>query len=91
MTTYNIEANYNTCATGRVHFPEGKTWDDVDNWYIKWDKLNVLFTGDTTYHVFDLNSNTEDATDWKRPTNVTVYAEDDNGHVEYGYEIATTE
>jgi hypothetical protein len=44
-----------------------KSWDDVDEWYIKWDILNVKFKGEDDWHIYTLESNIEDGIDWSRP------------------------
>ncbi len=90
MTHYAISATYSTCANGRVVFPEGKTWADVKDWYIKWDTLYALLEGETDYREFELHSDSTDGTDWKRPCYVSVYAEVD-GEVDWDVEIASKE
>ena len=93
MTSYSIEASYHTGATSMVEFPEGKSWEDVQDWYVKWDTLYVRFndTSDhTDYTEFALNYDSTDGTDWKRPTSVTVYGYDADGEVDYIVEAATS-
>ena len=89
-TTYQIEASYYAGTTGQVEFPEGKTWDDVDGWYVKWDTLHVVFKDNVTEVVeMNINSNTVDIIDWKRPIDVTVFPFDDEGFPDYDKEIAS--
>lgn len=65
-----------------------KTWEDVEQWYVKWDTLNVLFNGDSEYTSIDLNSEVQDVVDWKRPTSVSVFAVDEDGEADHDEEIA---
>ena len=88
MTTYTIDAGYHAGASANVAFPEGKTWEDVKDWYVKWDILHVQFEGELEMREFPLNSDSLDVIDWKRPTSVSVYATDDEGNTDYDVEIA---
>ena len=83
---YAIEATYITGALGFVHFEE-ETWDDVEDWYIKWDALHVKFKGQSEWREYELDSDSTYGTDWKRPTNVTVYSTDEDGLIDYTNEI----
>lgn len=82
MEKIYIEANYNTCAGGFAELSEGKTWDDVIDWHIKWDRLFVQFK-DESYQTIDLNSDSSDGTDWKYPVSVTIFPTDENGDPDY--------
>ena len=89
MTQYTVECSMYACAQGSVEFPEGKTWDDVEDWYVKWDTLHVRFEDDPNAHEFALNSDGLEAIDWKRPPSVTVYAVDpETEETDYDKEIA---
>ena len=74
---YAIVAEYSTSSCTTVEFPEGKTWADVSEWYIKWHKLNVLFNGETEYQEFILDE--VHSSDWKLPVDGEIRAvlEDD--------------
>lgn len=88
MKTYSIEASYYTGAHAQVTFPEGKSWDDVGDWYVKWDTLHVQWKGAQEYEEFDLNSDNTAGTDWKRPLNVTVLGCNEAGDTDYAKIIA---
>lgn len=83
MATYQIDACYYAGACSRVEFPEGKTWGDVKDWYVKWDCLNVLFKDAADWKQFELNSDALEAIDWKRPQSVSVHPVNDDGEVNY--------
>lgn len=83
---YAIQATYITEAIGFVLFEE-ETWDDVEDWYIKWDTLHVKFKGQNEWREYELNSDSTDGTDWKRPKNVTVYNTDTDGLIDYTNEV----
>ncbi len=98
--TYLIDANYYTGTNAQVQFPEGKSWEDVEDWYVKYDTLYVWFkkkggpktgSGDKADLQVDLNSNLEDITDWKRPLAVTVYLVSEEGEVDWETEVALCE
>lgn len=91
MSTYTIAATYYTDATGTATLPDGKTWDDVEAWYIKWDTLFFKLKGEKDYLQCELNSDSMDGTDWKRPANVTVYPQDEDGETDYSVEVASME
>ena len=35
---------------------ESETWDDVEDWYIKWDALHVKFKGQSEWREYELDS-----------------------------------
>lgn len=88
MTEFLICATYSAFANTFVTFPEGKTWDDVHDWYIKWGTLNVRFKGSDTYQEFDLMRANEVDVDWKRPDDVSVHPVKGNGAVDYDTDLA---
>lgn len=90
MATYEINCSLYAGVSGQVELPEGKTWRDVQDWYVKWDTLFVTFkSGEQSEH--PLNSDGLDAIDWKRPRSVEVYAVDEEtGETLYDTEIAST-
>jgi hypothetical protein len=90
MTRYTVEASYHTGAHGTFTMPEGKTWGDVDDWYLKWDVMHIQFKGSEEYVEFELNSDCTDGSDWKRPGNATVYARGADGEVDYDLIVAET-
>ena len=84
---YAISNSYNSTTVGYVKFPEGKTWDDVDDWYVKWDTLNVQFKGEHEWQGFELNSDSGEI-DWKRPNSTSVHPTDEEGNPDYNEELA---
>jgi hypothetical protein len=86
MTNHiTISACYTCVAAGSVDLSP-KTWDDVKDWYIKWDRLYVEFEGADSYAEFELNSDALDGVDWKRPRSVDIY----EGQFDYDVELAST-
>lgn len=85
MSTYTIEATYYTNTAGTATLPEGKTWDDVESWYIKWDTLFFKLKGEKDYLQCELNSDSMDGTD------CTVYPQDEDGETDYSVEVASME
>jgi len=70
-----ISASYEITTTGTADLSP-KTWDDVKEWHITWDRLYVLFEGETSWQEFDLNSDENDGADFKRPDRIDIYAGD---------------
>lgn len=77
-----IVADYMCTNTASVDLSP-KTWDDVVDWYVKWDTLYVKFEDD--WKEFQLDSESE--VDIKRPTLVDVY----EGQYEYNNVLANQE
>ena len=67
--TVTFDVTYAAFASTPVELPEGKSWNDVDEWYIKWNCLH-LFYNDGTQSEHDL---AYDEVDTKRPDTVRVY------------------
>ena len=60
---------------------------DVEDWYVKWDKLQVKFKDSDDWKIFDLESDTEDGVDWKRPNKADIF----EGQYDYDHLLATRE
>jgi hypothetical protein len=75
---YRIDTTLYACTNGTVTFPEGKSWVDVKDWYVKYDTLYVVFR-DNTEASMELNSETPGVIDWERPSSVEVYELDEDG------------
>jgi hypothetical protein len=72
--TIEINASYCTSAVARVALPDGTTWNDVKDWFIKWDTLHIKFEGETKWAEYPLESHSDaDSTDWKRPSSVSIH------------------
>ena len=79
-----ITAYYTACATGVVDLSP-KAWSDVKKWYIKWDILHVLFDGQDTWTTFEIDSDSSDGVDWKRPESVDIH----EGNLEFEETLAS--
>lgn len=69
-----LSASYDVTATGVVDLSP-KTWDDVQDWRIKWGTLYVRFEGSDEWTDFDMNSEYDDGA-FKRPTHTEIWAGD---------------
>lgn len=68
MNTYRIDTTYSAGYSTTIDLPEGKTWDDVADWYVKWGTLNIILKGEGEKDLtFDLDSDIFEGIDWKRP------------------------
>lgn len=90
MAQYSISCTLGAFVSSTVEFPEGKTWDDVKDWYVKWDTLHVTFTDDDKWVEFPLNSDSMEAIDWKRPRSVEVNpVDEESGETDYYTDVAS--
>lgn len=88
--SYTICAEYYCNSEGSVTFPEGKSWDDVVDWFIKWDNLHVKFKNEEEWSEFPLNSDSSDSIDWKRPISATIHPYiDEDDDTDYDTELAS--
>ena len=87
MTTYTVESVLHRSATGRVDLGD-RTWEDVADWYVKWDTLHVKFKDEDEWVGFELCSDAVDTIDWKHPMSVNVYEENEEGVPDYSTAIA---
>ena len=81
-----IETEYYMYSTAVVDLSP-KTWDDVEDWYVKWDKLQVKFKDSDDWEIFDLESDALDGVDWSRPNKADIF----EGDREYDNTLATRE
>lgn len=90
MATYNIDATYYAGTNANVELPEGKTWADVKDWYIKWDVLHIQWELNGEYQEFELRSDSTDCIDWKRPTSASICeVNEETGDTDYDKEVAS--
>lgn len=87
MNKYTISTTYLAGTEGTVVFPEGKSWDDVKEWYVKWDTLHVQFKDSPEWQEFSLDSHVNGIIDWKRPDSVSVFPKSVEG-TDWDTEIA---
>jgi hypothetical protein len=71
----NVYAYYSNCSITEVELPEGKTWDDVLHYGIKWGTLYITWKDSETPEEFQLSEDYLEG-DYKRPDNIVVYDED---------------
>lgn len=83
MAIYAISCTYTCSATDVVEFPAGKTWDDVENWYVKWNILHVQFKGAKEWIEIGMVLDLTDSIDMKHPGSVQIQPCDENGEPDY--------
>jgi hypothetical protein len=57
-------------TTAKIDLPIN-SWNDIKNWYIKWDYLHYTLHGEK-YEV-QLNSTIGEVIDWKHPTSSIIH------------------
>jgi hypothetical protein len=78
-----ISTQYMTDYTATVDLEEeGVTWEDIKQWYIKWDRFSFTTDG-STWREIRLDSWQGDA-DFKRPAQVYIYPTDEDESTDYG-------
>jgi hypothetical protein len=77
-------------ASATVDLPIS-SWDEIDEWYVKWDTLHYHIKGEEAWREAMLNSGTSDTIDWKRPTRAVAYLCDEDGDADYGEELGVVE
>ena len=70
-----VHVEYAVCNCVNVEMPEGKSWDDVKDHWVKYDVLHIEFN-DGTKTQQELDTDTG-CIDWKRPIDVTIYGDND--------------
>jgi hypothetical protein len=64
------------CCTSSVDLDiPVENWNEVKDWYVKWDALHYTLDGER-WHEVDLCSSSDDIIDWKRPLGATVRSPD---------------
>jgi hypothetical protein len=88
-----IECLYTASTTVTFDLPDGKTWDDVTGWYVKWGMVYVAFNGGEYQELGEMGEASLASVDFKRPDRSTVYAIVDNEMElpDYDNELATQE
>lgn len=74
-----VVAEYAIYSTIDVTLPEGKTWEDVEEWYVKWDQLNYRMKGETEFRESLRVDLSFDSCDTKRPGGVSIEEVDVDG------------
>lgn len=71
-TTY-YQSSYST-----VDLPV-QSWDEVEDWYVKWHTLFLKLKGDDDYREIELSDPDPEGLDMKRPAGVQIIETDDDG------------
>ena len=83
MASVTIITQLHCAATGTIDLPEGKSWGDVTDWYVKWGRAHLTFKGGERAEI-DCNPDIGDSIDWKRPIHAEIYANDASGEPDFG-------
>jgi len=77
--TIRVDTQYTMAYETEIDLPEGKTWEDVKSWYIKYHSLSLVFNDDTTVEHYLGDDGWEDS---KRPDGIQFYKIDEDGDEE---------
>jgi hypothetical protein len=86
MTKLSIVTEYSYQTDTVFDMPEGKTWDDVKDWYVKWGTLFVTFNDNSTLEVETKSHGDWTDVDLKRPIYSAMYPCDVEGNTDWGEE-----
>jgi len=85
---YQIDTTLYAGTSGKIELPDGKSWEDIQDWYIRWDTINIKFKDSKEYFAIELASmNDPELVDWKRPISATVFAVGSDGVTDYNNAI----
>lgn len=89
MNRFTVSATYYTEATGTATLPDGKTWDDVEDWYVRCDRLYFRLKGEGEHRFCELHSDKSNSTDWSIPKYATIYPQDEDGVADCSIELGS--
>lgn len=70
-----IAQKLHASTTATLELPKGTVWEDIKEWYVKWDILHYTTDGEA-WHEIELYSDFDEIVDWKRPESVYVMSSD---------------
>jgi hypothetical protein len=71
FTEINVDVSYYASTSTLIELPAYKTWDDVEDCFVKWNTFNIKWKGTNEYIQFPL-SEEANMGDMKIPLNFTV-------------------
>ena len=71
----NIIINQTLLAGTSVSIDVDFDWDDVEEWYVKWDTLHYKLRSEPEFREIELNSQNPDCVGWCWPYSVTILDE----------------
>ena len=74
----NTSCTVHCSATSTVDIEAIDSWDEIREWYIKWDHLHYQLDATGTWHQVALDSDTVDNIEWKRPESCLITDDFDN-------------
>jgi hypothetical protein len=83
MTKIAIETSYSVSGSVILDLPEGKTWNDVTSWYIKYGTVYAAFNHGDYQELGQVGEVSMDTADFKRPDSAAVYAVSDDDSIDY--------
>ncbi len=72
---FNIRTELYCAPTSEVDIPGIGSWDDIKEWFVKWNTLHYTLNGEDWLAIDMGDFNLLDETDAKRPIETTVYDE----------------
>ena len=80
MTTLRIQREYPIWASSDVELPEGRTWNDIESCYVKWEVFFYKFKDEEEWRKQNLSAIDLDQIDlkWPKEYEIGVYDENDD-------------
>lgn len=74
----NVCTTLHCSPTTTVEIPV-KSWDEIKEWFVKWDTLHYTIDGEK-WEEIELNNGSPDDVDWKRPIH-TIVSDPETGDI----------
>ena len=71
---------YNCYSMSTVSLPDGRTWGDIESWYVKFNTFHYVFKGETKWREIDLGDVSIANVYLQRPTDVEIERVGEDGY-----------
>lgn len=72
----NVSQSLSAGTSVDVDITDVESWEDIAQYYVKWDTLHYRKVGSESWSEIGLDSPSCDVIGWKRPDNVHITSED---------------
>lgn len=88
---FAVCTTYSCSSQTEISLPEGQVWDDIEDWYVKWDAIWIKFKYKQNYLEYPLETDAIENIDWKRPTRTEVFVINEDGQADYDKKVGEHE
>jgi hypothetical protein len=76
-----VNCSYVVSSFDALKLPEGKTWDDVEEWWVKWGTFHYKLKDNETVDILETTSPDISTVDFKRPTSIIIEELDEDEQI----------